>query len=52
MKYKVLSYCETSKEWVEVREFDTLELANSFAKIYNLTAGSDTMVEVDDGGKH
>lgn len=52
MLYKVLSYCENNKEWIEVREFETLEMAESFAKIYKLTAGSDTMVEVDDGGSH
>ena len=52
MIYKVLAYCESNKEWIEVREFESLELAESFAKIYNLTAGSDTMVEVEDGGKH
>lgn len=52
MKYKVLAYCIRTKEWVTIKEYDNQDEAVARADLYHQATGADTMVEVNDGGKH
>lgn len=52
MVYKVLAYCIKSKEWVVIKEYNNQDEAVARANLYHDATGADTMVEVEDGGKH
>lgn len=52
MIYKVLAYCIATKEWVLIKEYPTQHEAITRADLYHEATGADTIVEVDDGGKH
>lgn len=50
MKYKVYAFMEG--KWFFVNSFDTQEQAKTFSDEYYQEHGHNTVIEVEDGGKH